>query len=395
LKKFMLLMVAALLVSLLVIAGCAQPAAPSETTKTVTSTVTAGAGATATVTAPAKTVTVAAAAEEPEVFEWTMAAMMADSPLLGHFDGPFSDYNYMMHSLSDRGFADWITEMTGGRLKVTIVEPNSIFPTSETVENIGQGVIEIAHIAQGWLGGSVPAATVASGLPMAWPTAAIAFDCYQNYGFEEIMDEAYAERNLWAEYIPTDEIMGFITTFDASSPESIKGKKIRVWGAYGKLVEAMGGNPVAMAYADVYMGLKLGTVDGSTTGALALENAALKEVAMGMTTYPKTNTPVNAIVINMDAFNSLPDDIKAILDIEVKHFELAMASVEGIQNQLVVANTIKESGIKTWQWTAEDVAMLMELARNEVWPGYAEQSARSAECVDVMIEHMQILGLLD
>jgi len=393
--KRVILLIAAVLIVALIVVGCAQPAAPSETTKTVTTTVTAGAGATATVTAPAKTVTKTAAAEGPEVTKWTMVAMMADSPLLGHFAGPYSDYNYMLHSLSDRGFADWIGEMTGGRLQVTIVEPNSIFPTSETVENVGQGVVEVSHISQGWLGGSVPQTNVAVGLPMAWPTAAIAYDCYHNFGFEEVMDEIYAERNLWAEYVPTDEIMGFITTFEATGPETIKGKKIRVWGAYGKLVEAMGGNPVAMAYGDVYMGLKLGTVEGSTTGALALENCKLKEVAVGMTTYPKTNTPVNAIVINMDAFNALPDDIKGILDEEVRHFELAMASVEHIQNQLVVANSVKEAGIQTWQWTAEEVAALTKLAQEEVWPYYAGQSAKSQELLDIMVEHMQILGLLE
>ena len=378
-KKVVFLIATVLLVALVVV-GCAQPA---------------GVTTTATVTAPAKTVTKTAAAAAPEVFEWQMSAMMADSPLLGHFAGPFSDYNYMLHSLPDRGLADWIGEVTGGRLQVTIVEPNSVFPVSETVENVGQGVIEMSHISQGWLGGSVPEANVAMGLPMAWPTASVAFDCYQNYGFEEIMDAIYDERNLWAEYIPTDEIMGFITTFDASSPESIKGKKIRVWGAYGKLVEAMGGNPVAMAYGDVYMGMKLGTIDGSTTGALALENTALKEVAMGMTTYPKTNTPVNAIVINMDAFNTLPDDIKAILDIELKHFLLSMSLVEQIQNRMVVANSVKEYGIQEWLWSSEDVSMLMNLAKDEVWPYYAGQSTKSAELVDLMVEHMQMLGMLD
>ena len=230
---------------------------------------------------------------------------------------------------------------------------------------------------------------------MAWTDFTVAFDCYHNYGFAQIMDEIYAERNLWAEYIPTDEIMGFITTFDASSPENIKGRKIRVWGAYGKLVEAMGGNPVAMAYGDVYMWLKLGTVEGSTTAALALENCKLKEVCMGMTTSPRTNNPVNAIVINMDSFNALPDDIKAVLEEELKHYVLAIGAAEGRQNRLAVATAKKEYGMKEWQWSGEDEAMLRELARKEVWPYYAGQSAKCQELVDLMIEHMQMLGMLD
>ena len=55
--KKVILVAVILLVALMAVGGCAQPAAPSETTKTVTTTATVGAGATATVTAPAKTVT--------------------------------------------------------------------------------------------------------------------------------------------------------------------------------------------------------------------------------------------------------------------------------------------------------------------------------------------------
>lgn len=331
---------------------------------------------------------------EPEVIEWTMAACMADSPPLSYYAGPYSDYDYMLHSLMDREFVQWLDIMTGGRLQVTIVEPNSVFPTTESIENIGQGVVEMGHLAQGWLTGSIPECNIGMGLPMAWSTPDVAFDCYNNFGFEEVLRPLYEEHNVWVEFIPTNEIMGFITTFDATSPETIKGKKIRVWGAYGKLVEAMGGLPVAMAYGDVYMGLKLGTVDGSTTGALALENAKLKEVATGMTISPRTNNPVNAILINMDAFNALPDDIKAILNEEVKHYMYALGATEGMQNQLGLAAAVKEYGVKTWQWSGEDEAMLRQLAKDEVWPYYGGLSATSQKLLDIMIEHMEVLGLL-
>jgi len=379
--------------------GCAQPAAPGETTKTVTTTatVTSGAGATTTVTAPAKTVTTTAtvtAGEEPEVFNWVMGAQMADSPLLGYYAGEYSDVNYMLHSLSDRAYAEWLGVVTGGRLQITMVEPESVFPTSESVENVGQGVVDMCHVAQGWLTGSMPEANIAMGLPMAWPDPFVAYDCYQNFGFEEIMDELYAERNIWAEYVPTNEIMGFITTFDASSPEKIKGHKIRVWGAYGKLVEAMGGLPVAMAYGDVYMGLKLGTVEGSATGALALENCKLKEVAMGMTTSPRTNNPVNAILINMDSFNALPDDIKVIIDEGTQRYQIAVGASEGMQNRLGLATAKKDYGVQEWKWSGEDELALRKLAQEEVWPYYGGLSTKSQELLDLMIAHMQAIGLL-
>lgn len=392
-KKIAFLIATVLLISLITIAGCAQPTAPgsTETTKTVTATTTT----TATVTAPAKTVTVTAGAEKPGVIKWTMSGQMADSPAMSYYKNPGATHTWMLHSLVDRGLADWARYITSGRLDITVVEPGAIYPIGESVENIGQGVIEIAHVAQGWLTGSVVETNVAMGLPMAWDNPQLAFDAYHNFGINAIMDEVYAERNCWAEFVPTDEIMGFFTNFPLPHPDSIKGKKLRVWGAYGKLVEVMGGLPVAMAYADIYMGMKLGTVDGAATAALALENIKLKEVVTDITATPRLNNPVNVVLINMDAFKALPEDIQHILNVGIRDYAMAIGGPERQQNQLAVAGAQKDYGLKVWNWSADETLMLRGLAKEQVWPYYGAMSARNQEILDLLTEHMQILGLLE
>ena len=87
-KRNIILVVITLLVALVLVGGCAQPAAPSETTKTVTTTVTAGAGATATttVTAPAKTVTTTktvTVGEEAKVMKWNLQCHVPTGDELG------------------------------------------------------------------------------------------------------------------------------------------------------------------------------------------------------------------------------------------------------------------------------------------------------------------------
>jgi len=394
-KKVVFLMVAVLLVSLVVIGGCAQPAAPGapvETTKTVTA-------AAKTVTAPAKTVTttktVTAGVEEPEVIEWIMEAKEPSAEPYGHWARPDALQRWMLHAPMDRGWAEWVEDATDGRLKVTVVEANSIYPLHEAVENVGAGVTEACGVALGYLAGTIPECYVGTGISMMWPDARYAFDCFYNYGLLDKFQPTFAAHNVYL--IPTfnSEVGGFGATFPCTDMASIKGKKIRFFGAHGKFVEALGGLPVDMAYADVYMGLKLGTIDGTTTGALALETGKMKEVCMGWATMGLYGCTINSAIFNMDALNALPDDIKEIVVEQSKYYYAASVGMtEVLQQEYLIEKSVREYGIEHWVWSPDEQKKARELAKKEVLPFYGAKSPLSQEMLDIIIEYQKIFGLL-
>jgi len=390
-------MVAVLLVSLVVIGGCAQPAAPGapgETTKTVTTTATKT--TTATVTAPAKTVTttVTAAAEEPEVIKWTMQAWSVKAPPIAHWANPDALQNWMLHEPISWGWAERINDLTDGRLKITVVEANSVFPIAESVENVGRGVIEAAE-GDACFTGTVPEYYIAAGSSMMWPDARYAFDCYYNYGFLDKLQPAFAAHNVY--FIPgfDAEDGGFATTFPCTDMASLKDKKIRFFGGHGKFIEAVGGMPVVMSYGDVYMGLKLGTIDGTGTGALALEDCKLKEVVKGWASSGLYGCTVNAQLFNMDALNALPDDIKKIVLEDTKYYLAGTISmIEILQQQYVIAKSIEEYGIEHWVWSADEQRKARKIASDEVWPFYGAKSPLSQELLDIIMDYQKHMGLL-
>jgi len=398
-KKLVLLVVAVLLVSLVVIGGCAQPAAPGapgETTKTVTTTVTAAAK---TVTAPAKTVTttktVTAGVEEPEVIEWTMQAQMGAVEPSGHWANPGVLHPWMLHEPMDWGWAEWINDRTDGRLKVTVVESNAIFPTHEAVENVGAGVVQACAVAQGWISGTIPATYVTTGLSMMWPDARYAFDCYYNYGLLDKLQPALAEHDVYLIPVFNSEVGGFGTTYTCTDMASVEGKKMRFFGGHGKFVEALGGLPVTMAYGDVYMGLKLGTIDGTTTGALALDNAKLKEVVKGWASNGLYGCTVNAQLFNMDALNALPDDLKRVVVEDTPYFLAGTVGlVEQLQQQVAIAKAVKDSGIEHWVWSEDEQVKARKIASEEVWPFYGAKGTLNQECLDLIVEYQKMFGLL-
>jgi len=373
--------------------GCTPSSTGTETTKTVTTTATKT--TTSTVTAPAKTVTVTAAAEAPEVIKWTMAASMVAAEPFGWWANPGVATPDVLHSSASRGFARWIEDATDGRLQITVVEPNAIFPVAESVENIGGGTIEAAFTSTGWLAGTIPEAYVACGLSMMWPDARYAYDCFYNYGVLDKLRPAFEAHNIYFEPVCNSEIGGLITTFPCTDMASVAGKKIRFFGGHGVLVEALGGSAVSLPYGDLYMGMKLGTVDGATTGALAIQDIKLKEVAMGMAVMELYGCTVNTQLFNMDALNALPDDIKGIIVRDTKYYNAGSVSlVEYIQQAYGMALAKTEYGFQEWHWPAEDVVATRQIAKDVVWPEYGGKSALSQEMLDMITSYLTGVGLL-
>ena len=112
------------------------------------------------------------------------------------------------------------------------------------------------------------------GLPLAYEDAEGEFHCTYNWGLHDALQKVYAERNIYFQLLQCDTGVGMGTNFPAPNAAAIKGKKIRAPGVWGEYVTALGGSPVSLAQADLYMAMKLGTIDGWMTGPLPLKIAS-------------------------------------------------------------------------------------------------------------------------
>ncbi len=299
-----------------------------------------------------------------------------------------------MFSLIDKGWADWINKATNGRLKVTVVDPNSSFPNAEAVQNIGKGTIEACFTSSGYAGGIMPETSIAGSLPFTWTTNALAQDWFYNYGGQDLIQEAYSERNVISIPVIYQQPTNIGTMFECKSPNDLKGKKIRTYGAMAKYVEAVGGSPVNMAVADIYMGLKLKTVDAFCGGVVNLETAKLKEVVKGYVVEPTCLTPTDAIIINKDAFNALPKDMQDIITRDSRYYLAYAANTLQQQLNYSINKASQDYGLQVYTWSAEDTKALRVLMAQKVWPEFAAPNARCKKMVDSITSHLKAFGLL-
>lgn len=98
------------------------------------------------------------------------------------------------------------------------------------------------------------------------------------------------------------------------TPEDLKGLKIRV-PTYGMFVpgyKALGANPTPINYAEVYMALQQGVVDGMENPVGLIRGMKFYEVAKYLTTIPVINA-VNVLTVNKQSFDKLPPEYQKIL----------------------------------------------------------------------------------
>lgn len=99
------------------------------------------------------------------------------------------------------------------------------------------------------------------------------------------------------------------------TPDDLKGLKIRV-PTYGMFVpgyKALGANPTPINYAEVYMALQQGVVDGMENPVGLIRGMKFYEVTKYLTTIPVING-VNVLVINESVFSKLPTEYRKIVE---------------------------------------------------------------------------------
>ncbi len=288
--------------------------------------------------------------------------------------------------------ADWITKRTNGRLQIEFAPPGSIVPVADMLSAVEKGLIDMTGLYYaGFHTGVIPEADVEIGLPYAWETPYEEYDALYNWGLAAEFQKIYAERNAWPLNFANGDIYHFATTFPIDTPDAVKGKKIRATGIYGEYVKALGGAPTVVAAAELYQAIKLGTLDGAIYGIGGLDQLKLKEVIKYYVVDPNPNTIGDTILFNLKSLNALPEDIRKIIQEELKYVVQNHQAMYYISERWVGQRAEKDGYIKQITWSAADKAKIYALSIG-LWDTVAAKSARCKALVDIVKAQARDLG---
>ena len=212
--------------------------------------------------------------------------------------------------------AKWVEAMSDGRFRIKVYGGGELAPALETFDAVSDGSVEMGNGAAYYWGGKMPAAPMFCTIPFGMNAQQMNAWLYGGGGYE-----------LWKElYEPFDVIpfaggntgpqMGGWFNKEINGISDFKGLKMRIPGLGGKVVETIGGAAVVCPGSEIYTNLERGVIDATEWVG------PYHDYLMGFHKISKyyyhpgwhEPGPVLENLVNKDAWNELPADLKAILE---------------------------------------------------------------------------------
>jgi TRAP-type transport system periplasmic protein len=310
-------------------------------------------------------------------------AFAADKPVVWRLQSVWATSSAIHGTLAN--MCKRIKEQSNGQLEAKLFGPGEIVATLEVFDAVSNGVIEMACSSGIYNASKVPEGLVEFGMPFGLenPDQVKEF-WYQYKGGEafKIVQEAYRNRKIELLYIAAGNSYGYMTAFPVNSIADFKGKKIRSFGFFGNVVQAMGAAPVSLPTEDQYLALQQGTVDGTIFPYLAMETMKFKEVTKHIVMPPILGSPTSDIYVSGKAWNQISPDVQKIVREAARLQSEEYLATEYVQEQELLANPDKH-GIQIHQLPAADVAQLKAIG-GKIWDGSAQKAPGNAKVIDML-----------
>ena len=264
----------------------------------------------------------------------------------------------------------WIGEVekrSGGRLKIQGFWGGELgYKGPELLEVTRDGLVEASALVDVYIGGSLPEITVIGlGFLIRDPLQAEIV----RKDIEKVVGKEMHEKwntvlvGFWPSLGQT-----IVTRKPIRSVRDLKGLKTRTsTEQQAKTVQILGGFPQTLLFGEIYTSMHLGVIDGFITGARNLLDMKFHEIA-SYVTLPAVNGTFGGIMVNKDAFDALPEDVRKglfdageatalkvlrdlALDAENLDHELRQVGVEITQLPAQELTWLKVQMIPTWnEW---------------------------------------------
>ena len=290
-------------------------------------------------------------------------------------------------------FAQRIGERTEGQVKIQITSlPELGLSGQNMLRDIRSGTLTFAELYPGYVGGDWPFVEVGELLglfPDGETQLKVALALREDEA--RILKEQFNAQPIAYHFYDSQF---FFSRKPLRTLEDFKGMQVRQHSLpLGDLIAALGAEGQFVAFAEVYTALERGILDAGVTGVLPGYGQKWYEV----TDYlvgPIPARPHNTIVMNLDRWNELPQDIQQIILEEGERYsENALTKVDQWEQEGIDSNIA--AGMEYIEFTPEIKAAIREAAIDRILPNWVQRSGGpDSEAVQIYNEKVApIVGI--
>ena len=136
----------------------------------------------------------------------------------------------------------------------------------------------------------------------------------------------------------------------------IKGWKFRSPdGLEPKIFQELGASPVVMGFGEVFNALNTGIIEGADASSLANNKGlGIYDIAKHATFPGFHSMPADHFAVNKEKWDSLPDDLRAIVEVACEKLSTRSALDNFVANY-DTAKELREQGVTLHAWSPDDL----------------------------------------
>lgn len=287
-------------------------------------------------------------------------------------------------------FSEMVEEMSAGRLKIKVYGAGELVPALQVFDAVSQGTAEMGHSGAYYWKGKSPAAQFFTTVPFGLTAQEMNGWIYHGGGLE-LWQELYAPFNL----IPlaggnTGVQMAGWFNKEINSVDDLKGLKMRIPGLGGEVLKRAGGTPVTLPGGELFTSLQTGTIDATEWVGPYNDLAFGLYKAAKHYYYPGWHEPgsMMELTVNKQAFESLPKDLQAIVNVASRAVNADMLAEYTARNNAALTELVDKHGVDLRELPQDVLNKLRELSE-EVVAEVAAQDPASQKVYDSYIKYRE------
>lgn len=214
--------------------------------------------------------------------------------------------------------AEEVSAKTDGKFELKLNYGEALSKSRENLDGISFGAFEMAQICASYHPDKNPSLTVLElpflGVKDLDEEIKVSMKLYEHPAVQEDLGRWNAMA-LMPSPMPQYNFAG-----KGDAPKTVsdfEGMRVRALGGIGQLMNAVGAVPTSVTASETYQAIDSGTVAAASFAPHAHLSFKVVEVADWWTKNLNPGTVQCPVIVNIDAYNALPDDFKAALDSSV------------------------------------------------------------------------------